>query len=761
MMEASDVQLPFATQGALLSLHIGRILQAAEHSQAKFDELIKATAPWGCTVPDAFKPMDRTTWVLRSLGNMTEKAKVEWFSDTIFSGFLVKLLEEGEARASHASAFALHLQSAWEEEVETEVGDATAQCMETILRCVRCLLMLHSFDMDMMTSDAWEDLDYIMKRAAATGSGADVLFAITMQENDYWSGRVKKLGDARSGIQQHGAQLKLDTDFLDSLCPAADFASPEIPKVLQRLCLYTTVMPDEAIAQFLKLAKGKIMSAIKVALGCMTSGRHDVLKPLHAMAHEASLAFSLDAEVDELISQIHSKSKQSALHAILQKCVELSSAMKEVTTADLDASLEMKAFIDYTSDCSVGQLPEEHVPHFVAVLESCLAALPQLLAVSAEEQPMTLKACSIIASWLDHQAPLAKTTLMWQKVWELQGATHKYLKLGETVQARMDADTAADGVQWPLLTTLRQSLQVLADPSIPASLSMDSDLKQQLQQSMEQAKSVQEEVSKHALDIKSAIVTEKLNMLEPLAGGMDNGVHWMESLGDAASWDVLVSLFKVTMGKNSADTLVHARGALQQVSMYTIGCIMHTHTCSVHFHAWYVITSSVTSNVKWASAHIVCLRRVFTCMCRTRCHLQVLGSTMLPNSTYTIYVPGVSACVCREHRYLHVFGSLVCMPVGPLIPGVNTCWVLMQNHMQCDTNTMQWYLSHMQPACRTICDGILTRCNVIFVWVPECRATCNAILTRHGMSTRAWRLSSALGVARSRARSPLSARQPW
>jgi hypothetical protein len=578
-MDASDVQLPIATQGSLLSLHIGRILQAAEHSQGKFDELIKATAPWRCTELGAFKPMDRSTWLLCHLGGMIEKTKVEWFADTIFNGFLIKLLEQGEARANHANAFALHLQKAWEEEVENEVGDATAQCMETVLRCVRCLLMLHSFDLGMMTSDAWEDLDYIMKRAAATSSGADVLFAITIQESDFWSGRLKKLGESRAGIHQYGAQLKVDTDFLESWKPADDFRNPELPKILLRLCLYTAVMPEEAITQFLKLAKDKTMSAIKAALGCMASGELEVMKPLSAIAHEASLAFSLDAEVDELISQIHIKSKEGAMHSILQKIVELSTAMKEVSTDDMDASPEMKAFIDFTSDCSVGQLPQEHVPHFLAALESCLAALPQLLAASEEEQPTTLKACSIIASWLDPQAPLAKTTSMWQKVWELAGATRKYKQLGGTVQERMDADTLADGVQWPLLTSMRQALHVLAELSIADACRVDSGLKQQIKEFTEEAKSVQDEVAKHALDKKRAIVTEKVDELEPLAGGMDDGTHWMATLAEGATWDELLLHFTNTMGKHSPDSLGQARVALHEATIYT-----YTHKNTLQHH---------------------------------------------------------------------------------------------------------------------------------------------------------------------------------
>jgi hypothetical protein len=683
-MDASDVQLPFPTQGALLSLHIGRILQAAEYAQDKFKELIQAAAPWpSCSAPDAFKPMDRTTWLLSSLGGMTEKKKVEWFCDTIFSGFLIKLLEEGEARASHATAFAVCIQDAWEQEVETEVGDATAQCMETILRCVRCLMMLHTFDLDMMTSGAWEDLGYIMKRAAATGSGADVLFAITMLENDYWSGRVKKLGEARSGIQQHGAQLKQDTAFLKTLSPEADFATPELPKILQRLCLYTSEMPEEAIAKVLQLAKDKTKAVIKFALGCATSGKHEVLKPLLAIAHEASLAFSLDSEVDELISQIHSTSKQSAMHAILQKCVELSTAMREVGTADMDASPQMKAFIDYASECSMGQLPEEHVPHFVACLESCLAALPHLLTLDMEKEPTTLKACSIIASWMSQQAPMARKTQLWQKVWELQGAYHKYMQLGSTVQERMDADTGADDVQWPLLTSMRQLLHVLADPSITdASIGLDSSLKQWLQQATGQAKSVQEEVSKHALGIKHAIVTEKLNALEPLAGGMENGAHWMESLGDAASWDELLSHFKVTMGKNSHDTLAQARAALRQASIYTSGFTMRARR-----HAKFISMQCMWLQLEWhhllwgllhtSYVYLVCV----ACMCRKPYHSQacVIACMCVPAGLCYVCVracallyayphlmwhqvlcgllhivnrPSVFACVCRKRSYL-------------------------------------------------------------------------------------------------------------
>ena len=234
LMDSSGQALPSVVQGALISLHVGRALQAAEHSDTKFTNLIDTVRPWPePSESNMSNGLGRETWKLRHLAGITEQQRSERFVDTVVKGFMVKLLETGAERSQSALAFAPAIQECWNANLDDEVGDHTTNVVDMCVRCARSVIMLVSFDFQYLDADAFGDLAYIEKRRFASGSGIDIVFSICISETEWYaepasgeSGHRAACSTAQLGCRDAGLALQHELRHPEGCTPHPDHEAP-------------------------------------------------------------------------------------------------------------------------------------------------------------------------------------------------------------------------------------------------------------------------------------------------------------------------------------------------------------------------------------------------------------------------------------------------------------------------------------------------------------------------------------------------------
>ena len=325
LMDAAGVTLPTVVQGALISLHVGKALSASEHSDAKFGELIDIVRPWPePSDSNMFNSLDRSTWKLRNLAGITEVQRCDWFCDTVVKGFLLKLLEAGVERSQSAMAFALAIQACWDANLDDDVRDHTTSVMDMCLRCARSVIMLVSFDFQYLDAGAFADLAYIEKRKCGSGTDIDAVVSIGLSENEWYAERLKTLLAARAAIERHADSLKSDATTIASLVKS-NFdieKATNLTHIMKRLCVCVSELPQDSVAATLVAAKAALANMVAKGLPVAAAGNMAIMECLQTLASEASLALSLDAEVHEIVANIHSSAKQAAASNLVAQCVK-------------------------------------------------------------------------------------------------------------------------------------------------------------------------------------------------------------------------------------------------------------------------------------------------------------------------------------------------------------------------------------------------------------------------------------------------------
>ena len=83
-----------------------------------------------------FVAVERKSWVLFSLLELSEKQRFDWFSNTAFETLLLPLLDKGEVEAAHLDFLVTDMQATWERDAaDAELGDHGTHVMSLALSC--------------------------------------------------------------------------------------------------------------------------------------------------------------------------------------------------------------------------------------------------------------------------------------------------------------------------------------------------------------------------------------------------------------------------------------------------------------------------------------------------------------------------------------------------------------------------------------------------------------------------------------------------
>ena len=571
VMDSSGQALPSVVQGALISLHVGRALQAAEHSDTKFTNLIDTVRPWPePSESDMFNSLNRETWKLRHLVGITEQQRSEWFVDTVVKGFMIKLLETGAERSQSALAFALAIQECWNANLDDEVGDHTTNVMDMCLRCARSVIMLVSFDFQYLDADAFDDLAYIEKRRFASGSDIDIVFSICISGTEWYAERLKSLLAARVAIERHAAQLNSDAEMLGSLCNT-NFdiqKAAHLTQIMKRLCVCVSELPQDSMATTLVAAKLALSNMGAKGLPQAAAGDIGIMGCLQSLGSEASLALSLDADVHELVASIHASAKHAAAANLLAQCVKHCESLISTEPENILECNVLPSLFELAKGCSMPRVPHEHVATIQSALQKCMSVLHLIFASGeVDTDPPVLNACIAISQWLPESAiPVLSQLTIWRHLWDLYRSSFRFQSLREDVSTCLDHDVGVDA-EWPCLTSMRQALNLAKATQYKYEKSLGDlpgNLYQLFRTTVDASNRIEEKVYRHVLAQHFAKLKEASQTLDPLAGGMGTGANWKDSLPEQATFDDLMQLYQTTLKGMNTDDLTTARSSLQE-----------------------------------------------------------------------------------------------------------------------------------------------------------------------------------------------------
>ena len=264
LREAGE-ELPIAVAGALVSMHVGKLVTLAEHSTSCFDKFVDAVRPWASSVPIVFDSADVATWKLCALSGLSAKAKCDWYLSTMFNNFFVPLVDGGQPKASQVAAFATADIEAWEREQDVVADDTTVATMVMALRCFRFMLCVIEMKINTLSADTWEIIDYMSKIHNTAGTGPDVPVVVSVSEDPFYKERLQQPLKARIVIELHGDSLQKDIEFVRTFNGDWDRIG-QVMQVLKNICVYIAELDDIFSEPIVQLALGKVKNIIKTGL---------------------------------------------------------------------------------------------------------------------------------------------------------------------------------------------------------------------------------------------------------------------------------------------------------------------------------------------------------------------------------------------------------------------------------------------------------------------------------------------------------------
>lgn len=310
MVEA-NVSLPLCTRSALVSLHVGTLLDSAEHDPIKVAYLVAHSKPWvGPKGVAEFSPLRRTTWGLCALSDLGDQARFDWFVDTIFNNFLIPMIAKGQGKAAHLRHCCLRLTAAWDADSEDlELSDFAYQIMAESLTCWRCIDAIAGASLDILEGNVWLDLADLRAKASSSSGSLDVRVAIAIDDSAWYKERLAWLLEASPRIKKHSEDIKMDMALVaetpDTFSETNAGAASEF---LQRFCVYKSDLPEELLAAYQSSLLLKTSNLLNTGLEYIAKEIDPpAVVALRGLSSEASLPFSLDEHISELVASINNK----------------------------------------------------------------------------------------------------------------------------------------------------------------------------------------------------------------------------------------------------------------------------------------------------------------------------------------------------------------------------------------------------------------------------------------------------------------------
>lgn len=569
-MEEHDTPLPTEVLSCLVSIAAAGLIGPAEHSDQALHDLLRCAKPWTVGEPSLFKYDDKKTWILSNAQGLTESEKLDWFIETFMSNFLVELLSAGEAKSARVFATCAALIARWDEDTsDAEIGDATAQAMDSCLKIARVLQAIISYDVSPLTPDTWEDIDYISKLRESASDTVDCSMAVAIADADWYNERLTKLLLFRVAVERSSEQFVADMNFWESLGTGFDPGRvADMRAGLSRLCVCGQELPESMTSQL----AGKVCAKVKDIITGATedegiADQTSALDSLQLLISDCGLAFSLDGDFDEFAMKAWDKIKTTAFHRIEDQCMKILGQIAAMNPQVINDSVSIRDLAQFEESNAGFRIPSDNKDDLAAAMAKMLGAVAYQFEHSPGQEPTALlNMCLWLTQGLGEVDPLRQQAQLWSNMWKLAHQLKHFKDLGVNTTDRLANDSGAEA-QWPILTKLRMDIGRVKSFRRPNPAEDILGILSEAAPILGEADAEVERAAESAMGAALDVVLAGADALRPMAGGGDNGASWLEGLAANASQADVHKHFALTLEAKDMVTLQQHVKCVREVEL--------------------------------------------------------------------------------------------------------------------------------------------------------------------------------------------------
>lgn len=570
LVRMNNFDLSTKSKAALLSTLVADLLMSASHNDKKFNQVITAMKPWRLEDAETnfFEPADPQTWALSNI-NFSEKARVDWFLETIWQSMCIDLIGKGEPSSAHLAKFCGSWLKVLSDEVAImQAGDYLIAAMEVCLKRWRIMLHLIEFNPIAMQADDFQSMVWLNELKQSAGDGVEVSASLAVDGNDFCSNRMSRLIANREKFLKHESNLSADNAF----CADIDALEPDpatmthLAEMSSRICSYLADLPEELIKNFLDQARKAVVSVVKRAVKNVVEGGGTVPTELCKMMSESRLAFSLDEELESLNMQL------AECIGKIAKNSQMKTANGMVATLagkEHETSMEqIVAFVDFAKKQVPITLDQNMLPTAVAAFENCEALLMQVdMQTWPADMPPALEALRALVNLVPESAKQHSICMAFVEAHRLLNDIKRFENKAATIAERLEADTSGSGEhKWPTLASVqsrRAAIRTIKDNlDIP-----DTAADNLLATLMKKA----DVVIKGACDVATGKVRDAMNMahddLMTVASAGAENLIWDAALPLDADFATVTKRVKDTIMKIPPTKFKSATDAMNKVAV--------------------------------------------------------------------------------------------------------------------------------------------------------------------------------------------------
>lgn len=346
-----------------------------------------------------------------------------------------------------ALRFCKMMLQSWDEEADGETSDEMLSAMEVALRTWRSIAGIITWKPHELGHDEFDCISFVRNKRTSSTPSPDVSVSIAMHESEWYKARMDAICDHRAALVRHKDSLADDMNILsaDILPWSAEHANVLI-EVCQRFCQYQHDMPPIIYAPLEETAVEYLSKYMGAGLASNDAVRATSVGMLCDLAGEASLAFSLHGNINELCERAQSRQAELMSSSKVEELASLAKAVVIVEKNLLAKGMDdnCKALLKFVQNEQATQLANEQK---CIIQQACDHLLAAMAIVPSDdcvgEEPSIMKLLdAIIANMSGDIGPeVALKTAAWHRLFGLRMAIVKWEELADSDNERI--------VAWP------------------------------------------------------------------------------------------------------------------------------------------------------------------------------------------------------------------------------------------------------------------------------------------------------------------------
>jgi hypothetical protein len=297
----------------------------------------------------------------------------------------------------------------------------------------------------------------------------------------------------------------------------------------------------------------------------------EFLRKLQALGSEASLVFSLDADIAELndmISMEVGKDRQESMQSSCALiCNRIADADDEAKMRDIVKDQLMPWWYAHVGFDATSEL----------AIEAAVRAQKSLIDDEAiniidntsgwKAKTSIMDAAMAIAYWLPEGSVHRRLSDRWAALFDLKLAFNRFMDLETTLDKQVELDSSSGYHVMNDIRRRMEQLRPLVDYSqeeTPEPAHFDI-----VQKTLQDAQALVDNIKKHCFKLHDDKVAIAMNDLQLIAKGGKDGLSWTDGMSEHASIDDMILHFATTLANEDPNDLTTKRNALSEATNTT------------------------------------------------------------------------------------------------------------------------------------------------------------------------------------------------